>query len=266
MIITKILYTKPDFIIIGAQRCGTSSLFGLINQQPGFIMAKGKELHYFDLNYDKPFSWYLKHFPSNPVRLFAKLRDYNNILSGEASPYYLYHPLVPGRLSNCCPQMKFIVLLRNPVDRAYSQYQKNIQNGLETLSFEEAIGLEDERLEGEEEKIINDPGYKSQNHRIFSYLSRGLYIVQVKRWFAFFPKENFHFIESENYFAQPLQSVKAIFEFLNVPGVPDIKDNRIVKGNYHPMSPNTRARLLKFYKSFNEELSDTISMSFNWDR
>lgn len=260
-----LLTSKPDFIIIGAQRGGTSSLFKMLSKQSGFIMPKQKELHYFDLHYEKKISWYLKNFPSLPRKILSQVSTGNKIFTGEASPYYLFHPLVPGRIKNKYPGIKLIVLLRNPVYRAYSQFWKNKQNGLEVKSFSDALEAEENRIHGEEEKMINDPNYHSQDHRLFSYKARGLYAKQIKHWFSFFPKENFLFLESEYYFQHPSDSIESIFEFLQVNRKPTVIDHGRVSNAYDPMPENIRVRLTKYFEPYNEELFQAIDQRFEWD-
>ena len=101
----------PDFLIIGAQKCGTSSMFAYLNQHPQMKLPDVKEIHFFDLNYSNGLDWYTSHFP--PASLSHRM------VTGEASPYYLFHPHVPERVRLHCPDVKLVVMLRNPVDRAY---------------------------------------------------------------------------------------------------------------------------------------------------
>jgi len=158
----------PDFLIIGAQKCGTTSLYRYLIQHPQIEPAIKKEIHYFDLNYNKPIQWYLNQFPA--------LKTQSDRITGEATPYYIFHPHAPYRIKEHMPDAKIIVLLRNPVDRAYSHYHYAVERYGETLSFEEALDIENERLAGEMEKFQKNPYYKSRNYRCFSYQKRGIYI------------------------------------------------------------------------------------------
>ena len=185
-----IIGNKPDFIIIGAQKGGTSSLFNYLSQHSQIQLPSVKEIHFFDYNYGKGIEWYRKQFPGKFIRLK---------ITGEASPYYLFHPLVPQRVFSCCPNAKFIVLLRNPVDRAYSHFMMEKKRGDEPLTFEEAINIEPQIINNEENKIINNPEYRSISHQRSSYLARGMYYSQIKRWLNYFPKKQFLFIKSESF-------------------------------------------------------------------
>src|SRR5437016_5579333 len=162
----------PHFIIIGAQRCGTTSLFEYLARHPSFSLPSQKELHFFDYQYHNGADWYRKQFP-----LLL-----GGVITGEASPYYLLHPHVPRRIRDWNPDVKLIVLLRNPVDRAYSHYYHEVRLEAEPLDFEAALDVEAERMEGQVERMRADPYYYSYNHQHFSYVSRGIYIHQLESW------------------------------------------------------------------------------------
>src|SRR5207248_10393615 len=104
---------------------------------------------------------------------------------------YLFHPHVPKRVVQVLPHVKLIVLLRNPVDRAYSQYYHAIELGHETLSFEEAIASEEERTAQERAKLLRDEHYYSHAYKHRSYLTRGIYVEQLQAWMQLFPREQF---------------------------------------------------------------------------
>ena len=121
----------PDFLVIGAQRAGSTSLFAQLCEHPGVAAPSHKEIHYFDLQSFRGLRWYRSHFP--PAG-----RSRGRI-TGEASPYYLFHPAVPARVAEALPDVRLVALLRDPVARAYSQYQLSVRDGHETLGFEEAL-------------------------------------------------------------------------------------------------------------------------------
>ena len=193
------LRQPPDFIIIGTQRGGTTSLYRYLAAHPEIGQASRKEVHYFDRYYENGMDWYLAHFPERG--------EYR--LVGEASPYYVFHPEAPERILAAVPQAKFILLLRNPVDRAYSQYQMKVERGLETLPFAEAIEREPERLAATDDPL--DPAWRHH-----SYLARGVYVNQIKRWFEYFPRDQFLIIKSEDFYAEPVQILHQTQAFLGV--------------------------------------------------
>ncbi|MEA3445693.1 MAG: sulfotransferase domain-containing protein, partial [Bacteroidota bacterium] len=197
------MHSLPDFIIIGAQKCGTTSLFAYLKQHSEIDLPEEKEIHYFDNKYDKGIEWYKSQFPDNSGKI-----------SGEATPYYLFHPHVKERIFKHCPNTKLIVMLRNSTDRAYSHFvmEKN-RNNEPLLTFEDAIVAEPIRLEKEQNKINNDPKYCSKIHQRFSYLSRGKYYSQITEWLKYFPLERFLFIKSERFFMNPEKELHRVFYF-----------------------------------------------------
>lgn len=246
---------QPDFIIIGAQKSGTTPLYFFIKQHPQVVYKKG-EVHFFDLMFHKGTGWYRHRFDPRPTR---------DHLIGDKSPYYMIHPLVPKRVHDLYPDVKIVAILRNPVDRAYSHYWHNVRHGRETLPFEEAIKTEQQRLRGEKWKIIHDLLHKGENYRHFSYLKRGIYVEQLKRWMKFFPREQIFIISSSDLRTQPDVVMNDLFAFLGVPGqtLPKYK-NRSHK--YEPMAPHIRQQLVEYFKPYNKRLEELLGRKFNWDK
>ena len=209
----------PHFIIIGAQRGGTTSLYNYLTAHPQIVGMPRREVHFFTLHYERGFEWYREQFPS---LLRSRLSRFTTaeLIAGESTPYYLFHPRVPERLHKMLPQVKLIALLRNPIDRAYSHYHLVKRKNQETLSFEEALKVEPERLAGEEEKMRSDPAYYSLHHHHHAYLRRGLYAEQLERWYALFPREQIHVVASEELYADPRAVVKGTLRFIK-PEWPD---------------------------------------------
>jgi hypothetical protein len=244
----------PDFLIIGAQKSGTTALFSYLNQHPLTRNAPG-EVHYFDLQYQQGESWYKKRFPEKPTS------DY---VSGDKSPYYMLHPLVPQRAAQDYPNLKIIVVLRNPVDRAYSQYWMNRRTGDEKLSFEEAIAAEESRLKGEEEKLLAEPTYRSKNYQVFSYLHRGHYAEQIERWTAHFPEEQFFFVYASELRERPQEIMNALFAFLGLPAHTLNLSSQYRKTDYPPMNPETRRALEAYFKPHNDAWEAWVGHPVKW--
>ncbi len=259
-LLTSHIRVLPDFIIIGAQRCGTTSLYNYLSQHPCVVPALVKEVHFFDINFHKGIHWYRSHFPT----FLEKYKQ--NIITGEASPYYIFHPHAARRIFKIIPQVKLIVLLRNPVDRAYSHYHHEVRIGAETLSFEEAIEKESERLKGEIKKMLENENYYSFNHQHYSYLSRGIYIDQIKVWMSLFPKEQILIIKSEDFYANPSAVFRRVLEFLNLPIWEPKEYKKFNYANYPKMNPATRKRLIKFFEPYNQKLYEYLGVNFGWDR
>ena len=208
----------PDYLIIGAQRAGTTSLHRYLVQHPGVrTTLRTKGVHFFDTGYGRGMSWYASRFPTRLTAWWVARRHGVELRTGEASPYYLFHPHVPGRVAEHLPQVKLIALLRDPVGRAYSHYQHEVARGFETLSFEEAIEAEPARLAGETERMLAEPLYNSFAHQHHSYLARGRYHEQLERWRARFDDRQLLVLSSERFFADPGRCFEQVLDFLELP-------------------------------------------------
>jgi hypothetical protein len=255
----------PDFIIIGTQRGGTSSLFNYLIQSPHILPSLRKEVHYFDDGFARGLNWYRAHFALSVHRSFLE-RTRGVSLVFEASPYYMLHPHAATRVRQILPHVKLIALLRNPVDRAESHYHHQVRRGRETLSFEEAIVREPERLDGEREKIAADPRYVSRNYRLFSYLTRGRYVEQLPAWAALFPPEQLHIIRSEDLFLDPGATVAAVLKWLGVPEATSGPFRKFNQAPYTRMTPSMRARLEDYFRPYNERLYEYLGRDMGWNQ
>jgi hypothetical protein len=248
----------PDFVIIGAQKSGTSFLYDLLTQHPYVKRAALKELHYFDRHFDRGIEWYRSQFP------LPRWKEERKSITGEATPNYLFHPHAARRMAEVVPQARLIVLLRNPVDRAYSNYYKEVKRGGETLQFEEAIEVEEARSRGQMDKMLEDDRYTSFNQQQFSYLSRGIYVDQLLRWSGFYSKNQMLVLKSEDFYERPLDTLKLVLHFL-----PDWQpDPRVLtkKGTtrYSRMNPATRQRLEDYFEPHNRRLYEYLGVDFGW--
>jgi len=247
----------PDFVMIGGMKCGTTSLFQYLQQHPGVSKVYVEEVHFFDLNYHRGINWYRAHFP-------MKGKGDDRRISGDDSPYYIFHPLVPGRVKADLPDVRMIALLRNPVDRAHSHYHHETRRGREDLSFERALEKEEERLEGEVARMERDPEYASFNHQRYTYMSRGRYAEQLKRWFDIFPEDRFLVLQSEAMFKGPQTVFDRVLAFLDLPPM-ELPDYDIFNpGGYPAMRDETRRFLSEHFEPHNEELFKLLGEKFDW--
>lgn len=185
---------EPSFCVIGAQKCGTTSLYGALCQHPNMLSATKKEIHYYDsVGSGKSLDWYKAHFPQ---------RKSESAITGEATPAYLFHPNAARMMAKHYPGMKILILLRNPVERAVSHYFHNRRLGLEILDFTEALRAEGDLAENYHQVLsLNDKDIEKVMLR--SYFLRGLYCQQILQWVNFFPKENMFVATSEEFFSNP---------------------------------------------------------------
>ena len=262
----------PDFLIIGTQRGGTTSLYNYLIARPGVGPAMVKELHFFDKNFNKGLLWYRAHFPSSIQKYSYQFTHKQSFVTGEASAYYLFHPHVPKRVAKLLPHVKLIAMLRNPVDRAYSQYNFEVDLGRETLPFEDAIEREEERISKEKEKMLADESYVSFDYSRYSYLSRGIYADQLQTWMSLFPKKQFLMLKSEDFYADPVNALEQTSKFLNLPKLETHEKQRKYRQHnynttpYPKMNPDTRKRLIEYFEPHNERLYDLLGVNLDWNR
>lgn len=247
---------KPHFLILGAQKAGTNSLYRYLCQHPQILPATEKEIHFFSLHYERGLSWYQSQFPISARGEF--------LFTGEGTPYYLFHPFVPERVFKTLPQVKLIVLLRNPVDRAISHYYWEVKLGYEPLSLSEAIAQEPQRLQGETEKLLSQQAKDSFNHQHYSYLARGCYADQLQIWFRYFSPEQFLILESQALYTRTSQILAQVFHFLGVPDYRLPHYRAYNAGSYPGTSPQLRQRLAEYFKPHNHRLKLLLSKDFDW--
>jgi hypothetical protein len=255
----------PDFVILGAAKAGTTSLYGWLSEHPYVAPASTKEVHYFDYNFYRGVDWYRSHFPRRAeCRAFAAEHG-RPFLTGEASPPYLSHPHVPARLKRRLPEAKLLVALRDPVDRAYSQYQMSVREREEDLSFAEAIAAEDARLDPERARLAADRRYSSWPIGCWSYKMRSSYADQVEAWFAEFDREQFHFLTLEELSVRPQETLDRVHEFLGLPlhSYADLKPMHIAP-RYDSLSAETRAELDEYFRPLNERLYELVGRDLGW--
>ncbi len=256
----------PSYLVIGAQRAGTTSLYDALLRHPNVAgpTAWGKELHFFDTTFWRGVDWYRSFFPLTVSRRIARHRG-RDLVAGEATPYYLFHPAVPERVAITLPDVRLVALVRDPIERAYSHYQLNVRKDREKLSFEDALAAEEERLAGEEERILGDPRYISHHHRHHAYLARGLYADQLERWFGHFRRDQLLVLRAEDFFTRPSDGYRDVLEFL---GLRAWQPNDFVPRNrasYAPIDQTLRARLEERFAEPNARLARLLDRDFGWD-
>ena len=210
----------PDFLVIGAQRGGTSALYSSLGAHPGVAPAAHKELHFFDLHHHRGVRWYRAQFPLRSTLRRMSRQGPGPGVTGEASPYYLAHPLAPVRAHELVPNARLVALLRNPTDRAYSHWRYRVGRGGEHLSFLDAVRAEPDRIRGEEERILAGRDRPGAPHQTRSYLGRGRYAEQLERWFRHYPRHRVLLLRSEELFAEPARAWDRLTSFLGLGSAP----------------------------------------------
>jgi hypothetical protein len=253
----------PDFLIIGAQKAGTTALYAYLLQHPAITGPSWKEVSFFDRHYARGEAWYRGNFPNTLRGRGVRRRTGVDPLVGEASPSYVFHPSAPERAAALVPDARLVVLVRNPVDRAYSQYHHEVSLGREPLSFEQALAQEGARMRGELERM-RDPAYFSHAWWNFTYVSRGLYAEQLERWLAAFPREHLLVVPSDDLLEHPAETYARVLEFLGAPPHRLASYPRVFAREYSEMDPGTRRTLVDRFAGPNERLYALVGRDFGW--
>lgn len=257
----------PDFIIAGAQRCGTTSLFrALCNHKaiiPNVLGAKG--VHYFDTSYHRDVSWYFAHFATQAERNRRSDQIGQRAIVGEASPYYLYHPAGAERMAKTIPDAKIIVMLRDPVKRAISHHLHMVWEGHESVkNLNHALDLESDRLAGLEQRLLADPSFVSRAHQHYSYMDRGHYVDQLERLYNHFDPKNVLIIATEKLISDSKTTLPMIQKFIGLEPDPEIElEKRNASSKFEPQ-PDTLKRLSDEFSESNKRLGEFVDAEIPW--
>jgi len=252
--------------MVGAQRAGTTTLYRALTDHPqvrGAVL--GKEVHFFDLGFHEGLAHYRGAFPTNASLALARARVGGPVLVGEATPYYLFHPQVPARVAAALPDAKLVAILRDPVERAWSQYRHEVDLGNETLSFDEAIAVEGSRVAGEEERLASDPRAVSFAHQHHGYVARGRYAEQLERWYEHVPRERLLLLRAEDLFADPAPELRRVADLLGVVPWQPASWRRRNASETSAIPPKPRAELRAAFRPENERLADLTGRDWCWD-
>jgi len=272
------LRPPPDFLLIGAKRGGSTSLYYTLLDHPAImklfpaarLLPKAndtKGVHYFDSSYERGTAWYRSHFPSVAARRRAGARAGGSVAVGEGSPYYLFHPLAAERAGRDVPDARILLILRDPVERAFSHYRERRRGQAEDLvTFEDALAAEEDRLAGERDRIVAEPGYRSYAHEQQSYRAQGEYAPHLRRWLDHFPRERVHILVAEEFYADPQAAVNGIATFLGLLRAPlsPAADRVWNAAPAQDLKPATRRRLASHYAPFNADLEALLGRTLPW--
>lgn len=252
----------PTFLVIGAQKAGTTSLHEYLRNHPAVLTATVKEVQYFNKEYWRGERWYRSQFPLAARATAVRRQTGVAPQIGEATAAYLFDPRVPARVQRLTPAVKLVAVMRDPVERAYSHYQMELRWGRETVPFEEALLREAKELPNQLQRIARDP--LDPNGFACSYVARGRYAEQLERWLALFPREQLLVVVSEELRADPAAVTAQVFEFLGVPADP--RDEYPLRGmqTYAPMASATRRRLEEAFADQNAKLEALLGRALPW--
>jgi hypothetical protein len=246
----------PSFLVIGGKRCGSTSLTSWIFQHPDVAPCRAeKGTHYFDVHHHRGWRWYRGAFPSIEA----------GQITGEGSPYYSFYPASLDWIAAELPDVKLLLALREPSARAYSHYNYNVKRGLEDLPFEQALDVEGERLAGEAERLLADPGYPGWNFRHFGYLARGHYEEHLANVLARFPADQLLVVKSEALFTDPTTELAKVWKYL---GLRDVTLNDLTAHKQmryeEPIPDSVRERLNEYYAPRLRRLYSSPAVDFIW--
>ena len=248
----------PSFIVAGIQKGGTTSLYNYLCQHPQISPILQKEIHFFDRHYDKGINWYLGNFP-------LKIAMRNQSIVGEATPTYLYSRNTAERIKKHFPNIKIILVLRNPVERAYSDFNYGVKLGFHKSHefFTERMRNEIKWLNENIEILLDGKDHYELVRNNCSYLGPGLYNIWIKYWMELFG-DNLYVIGSEDFFENTTDSVNALFDFLGLYKY-DIAGNKAYNSNdYLSISKEDKDALCNFYYEHIREFEGVLNKKMNW--
>jgi hypothetical protein len=247
----------PSFIIIGAGKSGTTYLYDRLTEHPLVYRALVKEPHFFRHNFRKGVLWYRAHFFS------PAWNGKQAAITGEASGG-MFYAHAPRRVKAVVPDAKLIAILRNPIDRAYSHYLHEARLGFESLSFEQAIEHEPERIAGQMERVLNDDTYFSFALRHHAYVMKGVYWKALEAWLRYFPRDQLYIMKSEAFYTDPSKTLRETAAFLELPDWEPAQYRGHKAYPYPAMSVSTRERLAEYYAPHNSRLYEIVGTDWGW--
>ena len=263
--ITASLRILPDFLVIGVGRGGTTSCFHYLSQHPSIIGSAYDEIGFFDENFHLGLNWYRSMFPTKFLKKKI-VKKFGKCLTYDVTPAYIRKPWVARRIKELFPEIKLIVLLRNPVDKAYSHYHSSIKSGVQKYSFEEMVEEDIKTFQKFENtnSIIDDEYFRNYIEK--SHLGRGLYAQQLKIWFELFDPKQLLILTSEELSTETNKAMNKIFQFLDLPDyeIPDTVKRSTA--NYTNMKMDTRKKLISFFSKYNQDLFKLLNREFDWNK
>lgn len=260
--------TVPTFLLCGGQRCGTTSLYRALAAHPAVLKpVLHKGVHYFDTGYHRGARWYRAHFPRR--RVADRLADRFSVPPAvfESSPYYLYHPYAPARIARDLPDVRVIVLVRDPVERAHSHHAHELARGFESEpSLGRALALEPARMQGQREQMEADPRFRSFADQHHGYRARGEYVRYLEAMAAHLGPDRILVAESAQLFTDPERLYDRVVAFLGLPhlGYPTFaRHNARLRS---PMREQVRRELTAHYAPFDEALAGWLGHEPSWRR
>ena len=272
------LRLDPDLIIIGVKRGGTTSLFRDLERHPGMcplvpsaqrlpLRENMKGVHYFDGDMGRSMRWYRSHFPTT-ITLRRRASEVGRSFTVEASPYYFFHPLAASRAAEALPHTRFVVMLRDPVERTVSHWAEQTRNGVETLALDDALAAETARVGADAARLADGSLAESHAHEQQTYASQSEYAASYRRWLDAVGPDRLAVVFSEDYYADPPAALRTVTDLLGVPPIPT--DGGTIRRNAAPrpgtIDPETEAMLTERFRPDVVRLAESIGSVPPWPR
>jgi hypothetical protein len=272
------LRPTPDVVIIGVKRGGTTSLFRDLERHPSMcplvpsarrlpLRENMKGAHYFDSDMSRSDRWYRSHFPTTTT-LWWRTRRTGAAFTAEASPYYLFHPLAAARAANALPDARFVVVLRDPVERTVSHWAEQTRNGVETLTLREALDAEQQRVGDAGDRLLAGTIGESHAHEQQSYAAQSHYAASLDRWIEAVGRQRLVIVFSEDYFTDPSRVIGTVLEAAGLPPLPH--EQRSERRNAAPrpstLDPDIDAELTERFRPDVRELTERLGLVPPWPR
>lgn len=260
----------PQFIIAGAPKCGTTALYRYLLSHPQVLAPSppSYEIGYFSEHYKHELDWYRAWFPLGTTASWrSRHAGGKAIVTCEHTPFYVMHPLAAERIAATLPGAKVIILLRNPVDRAFSHYQHEFRCRQESLGFREAVAMEDQRTAGEVARMQSELGYRSPEYARHAYLNQGEYRTKVERFFNQLGHDNIMIVQSERLFLQTQEVFDEVVDFLRLDPFRLNGVKPFNAGSYASLGnvdPELAHELRNHFQSHNESLYSYLGIDFGW--
>lgn len=232
----------PDFVIIGSKRCGTTSLYHYLAQHPSIIKSSHDHLGFFDDNFDLGLNYYKSFFPTKLKRFFVK-RKFKKFLTYDVTSTYISSETTAKNIYNTLPHVKIIAILREPVSRAYSEYNETLKTNNKIEEFTKVLG-----------DFANPTGI----------LNKSCYYRQLKFYFQLFSRENILILSTEELNDNPQKVFDQIFEFLNVEKFRINTVKRFSENKYTNLDSKTKNELSRLFYEENQKLFELIGKKFSW--
>ncbi len=267
----------PDVVIIGVKRGGTTSLFRDLEAHPSMcplvpsarrmpMRENMKGVHYFDTNFTRSARWYRSHFATGFTRRRVK-RATGGAFTAEASPYYLFQPLAAERAAAMLPATtRFVILLRDPVERTVSHWSEQTRNGVETLSLREALASEDDRVGDDADRLAAGLIETSHPHEQQSYASQSHYADSIRRWIGAVGPDRVLVHYSEDYYQDPSETVNAITDAIGIDRTETVGEHRNAAPRASTLDADLDAELTERFRSDVDEIAAILGARPPWPR